>query len=84
MFFQLAKFEAYGHVFFLEVRRDELRKSWSFWVYFDGTPMQAQNLIAEIRLLTPNKEETIISHNDHVVPLDDGLPEVFLSRLMIG
>ena len=51
MFFkilQAVRFNEFGLNFFREARRDHLLKCWFFWVYFDGTPAEAQNI--QVRL----------------------------------
>lgn len=72
-----ARFVQSGLNFFREIRRDDARKTWYFWVYFDGTKAQASSYIAEVQLLN-DKKEAVITHRDDVVPLDVAVPQVVM------
>ena len=73
--YKAVRFNEFGLNFFREARRDHLLNCWFFWVYFDGTPAEAQNIQAEISFLSESKE-VIETHVDNIVPLDFGLQQV--------
>lgn len=61
--------------FFRGVHRDENRKSWYFWVYFDGKEYEATSFQVVYQIMNDH-QETILTFNDYVVPLDYSIHQI--------
>ena len=66
-----------GLSFYREVLRDEVRRVWYFWAYFDGNEMQASSFEVNIQLLD-DKKKPIFTFRNRPVPLDFSVEQVMM------